>query len=260
MRPTTMSAPPRSGDQTTEYALRLDAVTKVYGKGGSQVRALDGVTVGVPRGSFTAVMGPSGSGKSTFLHCAAGLDMPSTGSAYIGETELNGLNETELTKLRRKRIGFVFQAFNLVASLTVRQNIELPLRLAKEKLDSAWLEEVLGRVGLTGRATHRPGELSGGQQQRVAIARALITRPDVLFGDEPTGALDTVTAKEILALLRGSVDETGQTVVMVTHDPVAASYADTVLFLADGRLADRMDQPTPDRVAERMTSLGAWGT
>ncbi|MEV6951745.1 ABC transporter ATP-binding protein [Streptomyces sp. NPDC051183] len=260
MRPTTMSAPPRGGDQTTEYALRLDAVTKVYGKGGSQVRALDGVTVGVPRGSFTAVMGPSGSGKSTFLHCAAGLDMPSTGSAYIGETELNGLNETELTKLRRKRIGFVFQAFNLVASLTVRQNIELPLRLAKEKLDAAWLEEVLGRVGLTGRASHRPGELSGGQQQRVAIARALITRPDVLFGDEPTGALDTVTAKEILALLRSSVDETGQTVVMVTHDPVAASYADTVLFLADGRLADRMDQPTPDRVAERMTSLGAWGT
>ncbi|MFJ7156751.1 ABC transporter ATP-binding protein [Streptomyces sp. NPDC101118] len=260
MRTETSGRAPQTGEETRGHALRLDAVTKVYGKGGSEVRALDGVSLAVDRGSFTAVMGPSGSGKSTFLHCAAGLDMPTTGSAYIGGTELNGLNETQLTKLRRKRIGFVFQAFNLVASLTVRQNIELPMRLAKEKLDPAWLDEVLTRVGLAGRASHRPGELSGGQQQRVAIARALITRPDVIFGDEPTGALDTVTAKEILALLRTSVDETGQTVVMVTHDPVAASYADTVVFLADGRIADRMEAPTPDRVAERMTHLGAWGS
>ncbi|HET6858167.1 MAG TPA: ABC transporter ATP-binding protein [Streptomyces sp.] len=239
-------------------ALRLDDVTKVYGKNGRGVRALDGVSVAIERGSFTAVMGPSGSGKSTFLHCAAGLDKPTTGSTHIGDTRLNGMNETQLTKLRRKRIGFVFQAFNLIPALSVLENVELPMRLAGETLDKAWLNEILTRVGLGGRERHRPAELSGGQQQRVAIARALITRPDVIFGDEPTGALDTVTAKEILSLLRSCVNETGQTVVMVTHDPVAASYADTVLFLADGRLAGRMDAPTAERVAERMTHLGAW--
>ncbi len=247
-----------TGPGTRGHALRLADVTKVYGKNGRGVRALDGVSVSIERGSFTAVMGPSGSGKSTFLHCAAGLDKPTTGSSYIGDTQLNDMNETELTKLRRKRIGFVFQAFNLIPSLSVFQNVELPLRLAGEKLDKAWLNEILTRVGLGGRAAHRPAELSGGQQQRVAIARALITRPDVIFGDEPTGALDTVTAKEILSLLRSCVTETGQTVVMVTHDPVAASYADTVLFLADGRLAGQLDAPTADRVAERMTHLGAW--
>lgn len=246
------------GGRGGEYALQLEAVSKVYGKGARGVRALDGVSVGIERGSFTAVMGPSGSGKSTFLHCAAGLDKPTSGTTRLGDTELNELTETNLTKLRRKRIGFVFQAFNLVPALTVRQNIELPLRLAKERRDKAWMAEILRRVGLEGRATHRPAELSGGQQQRVAIARALVTRPDVIFGDEPTGALDTVTAKEILSLLRACVDETGQTVVMVTHDPVAASYADTVLFLADGRIADRMPAPTADLVAERMTHLGAW--
>jgi putative ABC transport system ATP-binding protein len=240
------------------HALRLADVTKVYGKNGRGVRALDGVSVGIERGSFTAVMGPSGSGKSTFLHCAAGLDKPTTGQSYIGDTQLNDMNETQLTKLRRQRIGFVFQAFNLIPSLSVRQNVELPLRLAGESLDKNWLDEILGRVGLGGRAAHRPAELSGGQQQRVAIARALITRPDVIFGDEPTGALDTVTAKEILSLLRACVNETGQTVVMVTHDPVAASYADTVLFLADGKIAGQMDAPTADLVAERMTHLGAW--
>ncbi|MCZ4118962.1 ABC transporter ATP-binding protein [Streptomyces sp. H39-S7] len=239
-------------------AVRLEGVTKTYGRGPRAVRALDGVDATIPRGSFTAVMGPSGSGKSTFLHCAAGLDTPTSGTSHLGGTELTGMNETRLTQLRRSRVGFVFQAFNLVPALTVRQNIALPLRLAKQRLDPAWLEEILRRVGLTGRADHRPAELSGGQQQRVAIARALITRPDVVFGDEPTGALDTVTAKEILGLLRGCVDDTGQTVVMVTHDPVAASYADTVLYLADGRIAGRDDEPTADRVAERMTHLGAW--
>ncbi|NEA56271.1 ABC transporter ATP-binding protein [Streptomyces sp. SID13666] len=239
-------------------AVRLAAVTKIYGRGPRAVRALDGVSASIPRGSFTAVMGPSGSGKSTFLHCAAGLDTPTSGTSHLGDTELTGLNETQLTQLRRSRVGFVFQAFNLVPALTVRQNIALPLRLAKQRLDPAWLAEILRRVGLAGRADHRPAELSGGQQQRVAIARALITRPDVVFGDEPTGALDTVTAKEILGLLRGCVDGTGQTVVMVTHDPVAASYADTVLYLADGRIAGRDDEPTADRVAERMTHLGAW--
>ncbi|MEU6166801.1 ABC transporter ATP-binding protein [Streptomyces tanashiensis] len=258
MRTGTNHSPARIGAGGVGFALRLDGVVKEYGKAGRAVRALDGVSVSIERGSFTAVMGPSGSGKSTFLHCAAGLDRPSGGSAFIGDTELGGMNETQLTKLRRKRVGFVFQAFNLIPALSVRENVELPLRLAGERLDPAWLEEILTRVGLAGRAHHRPAELSGGQQQRVAIARALITRPDVVFGDEPTGALDTMTAKEVLSLLRSCVDETGQTVVMVTHDPVAASYADTVLFLADGRIVDRMSAPTADRVADRMTHLGAW--
>ncbi|WP_411137950.1 ABC transporter ATP-binding protein [Streptomyces sp. C10] len=246
---------------TFPQAVRLDSVTKIYGRsdrGGHGVRALDSVSVSIPPGTFTAVMGPSGSGKSTFLHCSAGLDSLTSGSCWIGDIALSGMNETELTKLRRKHIGFVFQAFNLVPSLTVRDNIILPLRLSGERVDKRWLQEVLERVGLSGKAGARPSELSGGQQQRVAIARALITRPHVIFGDEPTGALDTVTAKEILILLRSCVDITGQTVVMVTHDPVAASYADTVLFLADGRIADRMESPTADRVADRMTHIGAW--
>ncbi|MFD7498562.1 ABC transporter ATP-binding protein [Streptomyces sp. NPDC059832] len=236
----------------------MTGVTKLYGKDGAQVRALDGVSVDIPHGTFTAVMGPSGSGKSTFLHCAAGLDRPTSGSASIGGTELTRLGETALTKLRRRQVGFVFQSFNLVSSLTVRQNIELPLRLAGERIEDGWLREIVERVGLTGRTDHRPGELSGGQQQRVAIARALVTRPDVIFGDEPTGALDTVTAREILSLLRACVDEAGQSVVMVTHDPGAASYADRVLFLADGLLAGHLDAPTAASVAERMTHLGAW--
>ncbi len=239
-------------------ALRLDAVTKVYGGGRGGVRALDGVSVAISPGTFTAVMGPSGSGKSTFLHCAAGLDRVTSGAAWLGDTDLGTLDETRLTKLRRRRIGFVFQAFNLVPALTVRHNIALPLRLNRERVNRRWLAEILDRVGLAGKADARPAELSGGQQQRVAIARALITRPDVIFGDEPTGALDTVTAREILALLRACVDDTGQTVVMVTHDPVAAAHADTVLFLADGRIVDEMPAPTADRVAERMTHLGAW--
>ncbi|GGQ30829.1 ABC transporter ATP-binding protein [Streptosporangium pseudovulgare] len=238
--------------------VRLDAVSKVYGKGQGAVAALREVSVGIPRGSFTAVMGPSGSGKSTFLHCAAGLDVPSSGSVRLGGTELSGMNETALTELRRQRVGFVFQAFNLIPALTVAENITLPLRLAGTRADGAWLDEVVSRVGLRGRTGHRPAQLSGGQQQRVAIARALVTRPEVVFGDEPTGALDTMTARDVLTLLREIVDGTGQTVVMVTHDPVAASYADAVLFLADGRIVDSMAAPTSEKVAERMTRLGAW--
>ncbi|WP_129841640.1 ABC transporter ATP-binding protein [Streptomyces sp. RFCAC02] len=248
------TAPARTGVP----AVRLDSVTKVYGRGASAVRALDDVSVTIPTGSFTAVMGPSGSGKSTFLHCAAGLDRVTTGTAAIGGTGLEGMNETALTRLRRERVGFVFQAFNLVPALTVRHNIGLPLRLAGRRPDRRAVTEILERVGLAGKANARPAELSGGQQQRVAVARALITGPDVVFGDEPTGALDTVTAKEILGLLRTCVDTGGQTVVMVTHDPVAAAHADTVLFLADGRIVDTMDAPTADRVADRMTHLGAW--
>ncbi|MFI7343992.1 ABC transporter ATP-binding protein [Streptomyces sp. NPDC050085] len=239
-------------------AVQLEAVSKVYGKGQGAVAALREVSVRIPRGSFTAVMGPSGSGKSTFLHCAAGLDTPSAGSVRLGDTELAGMNETRLTQLRRRRVGFVFQSFNLIPSLDVLENITLPLRLAGARVERAWLDEIIGRVGLTGRTGHRPAQLSGGQQQRVAIARALATRPEVVFGDEPTGALDTVTAREVLTMLREVAGDMGQTVVMVTHDPMAAAYADTVLFLADGRIVDAMADPTADKVAERMTRLGAW--
>ncbi|MFI7639038.1 ABC transporter ATP-binding protein [Nonomuraea sp. NPDC049400] len=239
-------------------AVRLDAVSKVYGRGQSAVAALREVSVGIPRGTFTAVMGPSGSGKSTFLHCAAGLDVPSSGSVRLGGADLTGMDENALTELRRRRVGFVFQAFNLVSALTVTENITLPLTLAGARVDQAWLDEVVHRVGLGGRTDHRPAQLSGGQQQRVAIARALVTRPEVVFGDEPTGALDTMTARDVLTLLREAVSALGQTVVMVTHDPVAASYADTVLFLADGRIVDAMTGPTAEKVAERMTRLGAW--
>ncbi|WP_237104970.1 ABC transporter ATP-binding protein [Nonomuraea sp. MG754425] len=238
--------------------VRMDAVSKVYGKGSGAVAALREVSVGIPQGTFAAVMGPSGSGKSTFLHCAAGLDVPTSGSVRLGGTELSGMDETALTVLRRRQVGFVFQAFNLVSSLTVLENITLPLRLAGARADQAWLAEIVRRVGLEGRTGHRPAQLSGGQQQRVALARALVTRPQVVFGDEPTGALDTMTARDVLTLLREIVSGLGQTVVMVTHDPVAASYADTVLYLADGRIVDSMAAPTADRIAERMTRLGAW--
>ncbi|WP_329488697.1 ABC transporter ATP-binding protein [Kitasatospora sp. NBC_01246] len=239
-------------------AITLEAVSKVYGKGRSAVAALREVTVRLPKGGFTAVMGPSGSGKSTFLHCAAGLDRPSSGTVRLGDTDLSRLSETKLTELRRERAGFVFQSFNLVPSLTVEQNITLPLRLAGRRADAARLSALVGRVGLRERTGHRPGQLSGGQQQRVAIARALISDPEVLFADEPTGALDTMTAREVLTLLRQTVEELGQTIVMVTHDPVAASYADEVLFLADGRVADTMSAPTAAKVADRMIRLGAW--
>jgi putative ABC transport system ATP-binding protein len=234
----------------------LDGVSKIYGSGGSTVAALSELTLSLEQGSFTAVMGPSGSGKSTFLHCAAGLDRPTSGSIRLADVELSRLDENALSEFRRERIGFVFQSFNLVPSLTAAQNITLPLRLAKRSPDKAWLAEVTERVGLTDRIKHKPGELSGGQQQRVAIARALVARPDVVFADEPTGALDTRTGKAILALLREAVDGLDQTVVMVTHDPTAAAAADTVVFLADGRVVDTMTGPSPDRVAERMTRLG----
>jgi putative ABC transport system ATP-binding protein len=243
---------------TAAEAITLQAVSKVYGKGRGAVAALREVSVGLPKGGFTAIMGPSGSGKSTFLHCAAGLDRPSAGTIKLGGTDLAGLSETKLTELRRERAGFVFQAFNLVSSLTVSQNITLPLRLAGKRANGARLAEVVQRVGLTERTHHRPGQLSGGQQQRVAIARALIADPEVIFADEPTGALDTMTAREVLVLLRETVDTMGQTIVMVTHDPVAASYADTVLFLADGRIAGTMHAPTAAGVADRMIRLGAW--
>jgi putative ABC transport system ATP-binding protein len=239
-------------------AVQLTDVSKVYGRGGAAVTALDRVSIALARGSFTAVMGPSGSGKSTFLHCAAGLDRPTSGTVHLGETDLSGLKEVALTELRRERVGFVFQAYNLLPALDVAQNITLPLRLAGRAVDQDWLREVVANVGLTDRLTHLPSELSGGQQQRVAIARALVTRPDVMFADEPTGALDTRTGRQVLTLLRTVVDRFGQTVLMVTHDPVAASFADRVVFLADGRLAEELANPTPDAVAERMTHLGEW--
>ncbi|OLF11923.1 ABC transporter ATP-binding protein [Actinophytocola xanthii] len=236
----------------------MSSVSKVYGSGPGAVTALDGVSISLSPGTFTAVMGPSGSGKSTFLQCAAGLDRPTSGSVRLGETELSSLRERELTEVRRSRVGFVFQAYNLVPSLTVRQNIELPLLLGAGATDPGWLEHVVATVGLADRLDSRPSELSGGQQQRVAIARALITRPDAVFADEPTGALDTRTARQVLGLLRSVVDSTRQTVLMVTHDPLAASFADRVVFLADGRLAGALEAPSPAVVAERMTRLGEW--
>jgi len=236
--------------------VRLDAVRKVYGTGEGSVVALDDLSAGFDSGSFTAVMGPSGSGKSTFLHIAAGLDTPTDGMAWLGGVNLAELNQTELTVLRRERVGFVFQAFNLMPSLTVSQNISLPVRLGKARLDRDWMSQVVTRTGLQDRLGHRPSELSGGQQQRVAIARALVTRPDVLFADEPTGALDTRTSREVLGLLREIVDSTGQTIVLVTHDPMAAAHADRVVFLADGRVAGSLEAPSADAVAERMAHLG----
>jgi putative ABC transport system ATP-binding protein len=250
----------RATTEQSRYAVELDAVRRIYGKGDSTVRALDGVSIGFGRGTFTAVMGPSGSGKSTFLHCAAGLDRPTSGTVTIDGIELNGLREAKLTRLRRDRVGFVFQSFNLLPALTVWQNVTLPAQLGGSKADRRRVAAVLDRVGLAGRHKHRPGELSGGQQQRVAIARALVARPAVIFADEPTGALDTRTAMDVLDLIREPVRTAGQTVVMVTHDPVAASYADRVVFLADGRFVGQLDDPTAETVAERMTHLGAWGT
>jgi putative ABC transport system ATP-binding protein len=240
-----------------QTAVRVEQLTRVYGtEPGGQVTALAGVDATFWRGTFTAVMGPSGSGKSTLLQTAAGLDRPTSGRVWVGATELSRLSETALTKLRRREIGFVFQAFNLIGALTVEENILLPLRLSGDRPDRQWLAEVVDRVGLGSRLTHRPSALSGGQQQRVAIARALATRPEVIFCDEPTGALDTRTAAEVLALLRSVVDDNGQTVVMVTHDPVAASYADRVMVLADGRVLRDLPQPGRDRIAAELASVG----
>jgi putative ABC transport system ATP-binding protein len=234
----------------------MEAVHRTYGAGDNAVHALRGVSLRLVRGSFTAVMGPSGSGKSTFLHCAAGLDRPTSGTVLVGDTELTGKKETELTRLRRERISFVFQAYNLVGSLTVAENIALPLRLAGRGVDPAFLADVVRSVGLDVPMDRRPSKLSGGQQQRVAIARALITRSDVMFLDEPTGALDTRTGRQVLGVLRHAADRYGQTALMVTHDPVAASYADSVMFLADGLLVGELHRPSPAQIAERMTHLG----
>ncbi|MBW4703784.1 ABC transporter ATP-binding protein [Micromonospora sp. RL09-050-HVF-A] len=242
--------------ETPVAAVRVQQLRKVYGGDRQAVTALAGVDATFQRGTFTAVMGPSGSGKSTLLQTAAGLDRPTSGLVWVGDTELSKLSETKLTKLRRSEIGFVFQAFNLVGALTVQENITLPLRLSGKRADPLWIQQIVNRVGLTERLSHRPSELSGGQQQRVAIARALATRPEVIFCDEPTGALDTQTAGEVLALLRSVVDEAGQTVIMVTHDPVAASYADRVMVLADGRIVQDMPQPGAERIAEHLATLG----
>ncbi|MFG3130397.1 ABC transporter ATP-binding protein [Streptomyces tendae] len=246
---------PEAPAATPGLAVELRGVRRQYGRGAGTVHALAGVDLALPRGTFTAVMGPSGSGKSTFLQCAAGLDRPSAGSVRLGGTEITGMDENELTELRRSRLGFVFQAFNLLPSLTVEQNVLLPMRLAGQRQDRGRAAEVLAQVGLADKARRRPGELSGGQQQRVAVARALVTAPDVIFADEPTGALDTGTAAEVLGLLRHAVDTLGATVVMVTHDPAAAAWADRVLFLADGSFADHLERGSAEQIAARMTAL-----
>ena len=237
-------------------AARAVEATKVYGAGSTAVLALDEVTVDFEAGRFTAIMGPSGSGKSTLMHCVAGLDSLSGGHVFVGDVDLGSLSDKELTRLRRDRIGFVFQAFNLVPTLTAGENIALPDRLAGRRPDTVWLDEVVTTVGLGDRLGHRPAELSGGQQQRVAVARALAGQPDIVFADEPTGNLDSRSGAEILGFLRRAVDEMGQTVVMVTHDPRAAATADRALFLADGRIVDHLEAPTATTVLDRMSSLG----
>ncbi len=242
----------------TEYALAASArgATKTYGKGDTEVLALDNVDVDFATGQFTAIMGPSGSGKSTLMHCMAGLDSLSSGSAFIGDVDIAAASEKQLTRLRRDRLGFVFQAFNLVPTLTAIENITLPMDLAGDKPDKEWLDNVVSTVGLADRLNHRPGELSGGQQQRVAVARALASQPEIIFADEPTGTLDSVTGGEILAFMRHAVRDLDQTIVMVTHDPVAASYSDRVVFLADGQITDQLFDPTPDSVIDQMRRLG----
>ena len=226
--------------------------TKIYGSGDTEVRALDDVTVSFDDGQFTAIMGPSGSGKSTLMHCLAGLDRLTSGQVMIGETNLSELSEKDLTLLRRTKIGFVFQAFNLIPTLTAIENITLPLDLGRGKPDQALLDDVIQAVGLSDRLSHKPSELSGGQQQRVAVARALASRPDVIFADEPTGNLDSATGAEILEFMRRAVNEFGQTIVMVTHDPIAAAYSDRVLFLADGKIVSELMEPTTDRILESL--------
>ncbi|OON73017.1 ABC transporter ATP-binding protein [Streptomyces tsukubensis] len=246
-------------DRATAVAARATDLTKVYGHGETQVVALDGVSVDFRQAEFTAIMGPSGSGKSTLMHCVAGLDSFDSGSVRIGDTELGSLKDKQLTRLRRDKIGFIFQAFNLLPTLTGIENITLPMDIAGRKPDKEWLERVITMLGLSGRLSHRPSELSGGQQQRVAVARALASRPEIIFGDEPTGNLDSRSGAEVLGFLRNSVRELGQTVVMVTHDPVAAAYADRVIFLADGRVVDELLRPDADSVLDRMKRFDARG-
>ena len=257
MSTTPTLAPTRDPEGVPDAAaVRAFGLTKRYGSGTSAVTALDEVTVGVARRSFVAVMGPSGSGKSTLLHCLAGLDTVTSGTVEVAGTDLSRLNDRQLTHLRRDRIGFVFQSFNLVPTLTAEENMTLPALLGGRKVDPTWMAEVVATVGLADRLDHRPGELSGGQQQRVAVARALLARPEVTFADEPTGNLDSRAGAEVLGFLRRAVDTMDQTVVMVTHDPVAAGYADRALFLADGRIVDEMTAPTAARVLDRMKRFG----
>jgi putative ABC transport system ATP-binding protein len=246
----TAPAPPST------LAARAVDVMKIYGTGDTAVHALDGVSVEFVRSQFAAIMGPSGSGKSTLLHCLAGLDRVTSGQVFLGDVEISSANEKHLTLVRRDRISFVFQSYNLVPTLTALENITLPLALAGRKADPEWLDQVVDTVNLGDRISHRPNELSGGQQQRVAVARALVSKPEVIFADEPTGNLDSKAGAEILRFLRHAVTELGQTVVMVTHDPVAASYADRVVFLADGRIVDQMTGPTVDTIIDRMKRLG----
>jgi putative ABC transport system ATP-binding protein len=238
-------------------AARAIGVTKAYGEGEARVLALDDITVDVRAGRFTAIMGPSGSGKSTLLHVLAGLDRPTTGEVYVGDVKISEMNDKQLTLLRRDKIGFIFQSFNLLPTMTAAENIALPLRIAGRRPDSAWVDTIIDTVGLRPRLRHKPSELSGGQQQRVAAARALASKPDIVFADEPTGALDSQSGAELLGFLRGAVSDLEQTVVMVTHDPQAACYADQVLFLKDGDVVDDMDEPTADTVLEYMKRLGA---
>jgi len=248
----TSEATARTG---TAAARVVDAV-KVYGQGAAEVRALDGITAEFPAGRFTAIMGPSGSGKSTLLHCLAGLDRLTSGQAFLGDVDLTTQPEKRLTLLRRAKVGFIFQAYNLVPTLTAEENITLPLDIAGVKPGRAWIDRIVDTVGLKDRLSHHPAELSGGQQQRVAAARALASRPEIVFADEPTGNLDSRASNELLDFLQGAVKEFGQTIVMVTHDPAAAGYADHVLFLEDGHIASEMDEPTADRVLDRMKELG----
>jgi len=242
---------------STASAARAEGLSKFYGTGDAAIPALDNVTVALAEGQFTAIMGPSGSGKSTLLHMLAGLDRPSSGEVYLGDTEITSLGDKALTLLRRDRIGFIFQSFNLLPTMTAAENIVLPIRIAGRKPDDHWVASIVETVGLTGRLSHRPSELSGGQQQRVAAARALASKPQIVFADEPTGALDSKSGAELLGFLRKAVSELGQTVVMVTHDATAASYADRVIFLADGHIVDEMHQPSADAVVDYMKHLGA---
>lgn len=241
---------------TTEIAARTVHASKIYGKGENEVRALDDISVEFERGHFSAIMGPSGSGKSTLMHCIAGLDTLTSGSVFIGDIDLSTLSEKALTTLRRDRIGFIFQAFNLVPTLTALENIVLPMSLANRKPDQAWVDGVVETVGLKDRLSHRPSELSGGQQQRVAVARALASKPEIIFADEPTGNLDSHSGAEVLQFMRRAVDEFAQTIVMVTHDPVAAGYSDRAVFLADGRIVDEMLDPSAQKVLDRMKQFG----
>jgi putative ABC transport system ATP-binding protein len=254
---TTTLAPHQGTTRSTFPAARTVGVSKRYGAGDASVAALDDVSVALDRGRFTAIMGPSGSGKSTLLHMLAGLDRPTSGEVYLGDTEITSLRDRKLTTLRRDRIGFIFQSFNLLPTLTAAENIVLPMRIAGRKPDPDWVASIVETVGLSERLDHRPAQLSGGQQQRVAAARALASRPEIVFADEPTGALDSRSGTELLNFLRSAVDELGQTVVMVTHDPTAAAYADRVLFLADGHIVDEMFTPSAEDVLDYLKHLGA---